>query len=45
LNNLKFSTDEIKQFKGLDTLTEEQAEVLADFLETYAVIIYNSLKH
>ena len=43
MNNIKFTNDEIRQFKGYEHLTNEQAEKIASFLELYAQIIYQEL--
>ena len=38
------SVNEIRRFKGFETLTEEQAKKLADFLAFYSITIYKSMK-
>jgi len=43
LENITFSVDEIRQFKDFETMPEEQAKELADFLAFYSVIIYKSM--
>ena len=44
LDNIKFSTDEIRTFNGFEGLTDEQAGKLADFLTMYAIIVYDRMK-
>ncbi|MBQ5593248.1 MAG: hypothetical protein IIU76_01545 [Bacteroidales bacterium] len=44
MDNIKFSTDEIRTFNGFEGLTDEQAGELADFLTMYAIIVYDRMK-
>jgi hypothetical protein len=45
LNNIRFSIDEIRKFKGYQDMTDVQAAELADFLAMYAVIIFENIKN
>ena len=43
LNNIRFTIDEIREFKGYENLTDVQANELADFLAMYAVVIFENM--
>ena len=44
MDNLKFTNNEIRQFKGFEQLTDNEASKLADFLAIYACIVYDNLR-
>ena len=43
LDNIRFSIDEIRNFKGFEGLTDKQASEFADFLAMYAIMVYENL--
>lgn len=43
LDNIKLQIDEIRKFRGYESLTDEQANMLADFLSMYAIITFGQL--
>ena len=45
VNNIRFTNDEIRKFKGYEHLTDDEASKLADFLAIYAIIVYNNLNN
>ena len=44
LNDIKWSTDELREFDFFKNIDEEQAAAVTEFLADYAVIVYNVLK-
>ena len=42
VNNIAFTINEIRDFKGFENLTDEQASRLSDFLAMYAIIVFNN---
>ena len=43
MNNIRFSVDEIRKFKGYENLTDEQARKVADFFAMYAIIVFDRM--
>ena len=44
VNSIRFSEDEIREFKGYENLTDEQARDVADFFAMWSIIVYDNLK-
>lgn len=44
LNSIRFSEDEIREFKGYENLTDEQARDVADFFAMWSIIVFENLK-
>ena len=44
VNSIRFSEDEIREFKGYENLTDEQARDVADFFAMWSIIVYKNLK-
>ena len=42
MNNIAFTINEIRDFRGFENLTDEQASRLSDFLAMYAIIVFNN---
>ena len=42
MNNIAFTIYEIRDFKGFENLTDEQASRLSEFLAMYAIIVFNN---
>lgn len=43
-NSIRFNEDEIREFKGYENLTDEQARDVADFFAMWSIIVYDNLK-
>lgn len=43
-NSIRFNEDEIREFKGYENLTDEQARDVADFFAMWSIIVYKNLK-
>lgn len=43
-NSIRFSEDEIREFKGYENLTDEQARDVADFFAMWSIIVFENLK-
>lgn len=44
VNSIRFSEDEIREFKGYENLTDEQARDVADFFAMWSIIVFENLK-
>ena len=44
VNSIRFSEDEIREFKGYENLTVEQARVVADFFAMWSIIVYENMR-
>ena len=43
-NSIRFNEDEIREFKGYENLTDEQARDVADFFAMWSIIVFDKLK-
>lgn len=43
-NSIRFNEDEIREFKGYENLTDEQARDIADFFAMWSIIVFDKLK-
>ena len=43
VNSIRFSEDEIREFKGYENLTDEQARDVADFFAMCAIIVFDRM--
>ena len=43
VNSIRCSEDEIREFKGCENLTDEQARDVADFFAMYAIIVFDRM--
>lgn len=44
VNSIRFSEDEIREFKGYENLTDEQARDVADFFAMWSIIVYENMR-
>ena len=44
VNSIKFSEDEIREFKGYENLTDEQARDVADFFAMWSIILFENMR-
>ena len=44
MNSIRFSEDEIREFKGYENLTDEQARDVADFFAMWSIIVYENMR-
>ena len=44
VNSIRFSEDEIREFKGYENLTNEQARDVADFFAMWSIIVYENMR-
>ena len=43
-NSIRFNEDEIREFKGYENLTDEQARDIADLFAMWSIIVFDKLK-
>lgn len=44
VNSIRFNENEIREFKGYENLTDEQARDVADFLAMWSIIVFDGMK-
>lgn len=44
LNSIRFSEKEIREFKGYENLTDEQARDVADFFAMWSIIVFENMR-
>ena len=44
VNSIRFSEDEIREFKGYEKLTDEQARDVADFFAMWSIILFENMR-
>lgn len=44
VNSIRFSEDEIREFKGYENLTNKQARDVADFFAMWSIIVYENMR-
>lgn len=44
VNSIRFSEDEIREFKGYENLTDEQARDVADFFAMWSIILFENMR-
>lgn len=44
VNSIRFSEDEIREFKGYKNLTDEQARDVADFFAMWSIILFENMR-
>ena len=44
VNSIRFSEDEIREFKGYENLTDEQARDVADFFAMWSMILFDNMR-
>ena len=44
VNSIRFSGDEIREFKGYENLTDEQARDVADFFAMWSIILFENMR-
>ena len=44
MNSIRFSEDEIREFKGYENLTDEQARDVADFFAMWSIIVFENMR-